>query len=99
MAQASALLLQLVFEHALRIRVKAETVNKGDAAATASGKAGANLVGKINTLITVDRNNIGEARNVLFIVVLVPIQVIGSVVFLYQVLGWRCVPFMALFTI
>ncbi|KAJ7837802.1 hypothetical protein B0H14DRAFT_2449202 [Mycena olivaceomarginata] len=88
MAQASALLLQLVFEHALRIRVKAETVNKGDAAATASGKAGANLVGKINTLITVDRNNIGEARNVLFIVVLVPIQVIGSVVFLYQVLGW-----------
>jgi hypothetical protein len=98
MAQASALLLQLVFEHALRIRVKAETVNKGDAA-TASGKAGANLVGKINTLITVDRNNIGEARNVLFIVVLVPIQVIGSVVFLYQVLGWRCVPFMALFTI
>ncbi|KAF7368865.1 ATP-binding cassette transporter [Mycena venus] len=89
MAQASALVMQLVFEHALRIRVKAETAEKDDTTPkTASQKASANLVGRINTLLTVDRTNIGEARNVLFLVVMVPIQVIGSVVFLYQVLGW-----------
>ncbi|KAF8218227.1 hypothetical protein K438DRAFT_1925383 [Mycena galopus ATCC 62051] len=89
MVQASALVMELVFEHALRIRVKAETVDKDDAASKpASEKASANLVGKINNLLTVDRNNINEARNVLFVVVLVPIQVIGSVIFLYQVLGW-----------
>ncbi|KAJ6564563.1 P-loop containing nucleoside triphosphate hydrolase protein [Mycena capillaripes] len=87
--QASALVMQLVFEHALRIRVKAETADKGDSAPdTPAEKASANLHGKINNLLTVDRNNIGEARNVLFIVILVPIQVIGSIVFLYEVLGW-----------
>ncbi|KAJ7916159.1 multidrug resistance-associated ABC transporter [Mycena leptocephala] len=88
MVQASALVMQLVFEHALRIRVKAETADKDATSKTSSDKAGANLLGKINNLLTVDQNNIGEARNVLFIVILVPIQVIGSIVFLYQVLGW-----------
>ncbi|KAJ6551726.1 multidrug resistance-associated ABC transporter [Mycena capillaripes] len=89
MNQASALVMQLVFEHALRIRVKAETVDKGDSTPdTSAEKASANLHGKINNLLTVDRNNISEARNVLFIVVLVPTQIIGSIVFLYEVLGW-----------
>lgn len=31
---------------------------------------------------------INEARNVLFLVILVPIQVVLSIVFLYQVLSW-----------
>ncbi|KAJ6461033.1 multidrug resistance-associated ABC transporter [Mycena sanguinolenta] len=83
-AQASALVMQLVFEHALRIRVNAGGPENGPETA----KINTNLVGKINNLLSVDRENIGEARNVLFIVILVPIQVIGSVVFLYQVLGW-----------
>lgn len=96
MVQASALVMQLVFEHALRIRVKAETADKDATSKTSSDKAGANLLGKINNLLTVDQNNIGEARNVLFIVILVPIQVIGSIVFLYQVLGWRFVSFRGL---
>ncbi|KAJ7480955.1 hypothetical protein FB451DRAFT_1031097, partial [Mycena latifolia] len=88
MAQTTAVVTQLVFEHALRIRVKADPADKGDdATKTSSGKS-ANLLGKINNLVTVDLGNINEARNVLFIVVLVPVQVIGSVVFLYQVLGW-----------
>ncbi|KAJ7198849.1 P-loop containing nucleoside triphosphate hydrolase protein, partial [Mycena pura] len=87
MGQTTAIVTQLVFEHALRIRVKAETADKGKNVAS-SETASANLTGKINTLVTVDLGNINEARNVLFIVVLVPIQVIGSVIFLYQVLGW-----------
>jgi hypothetical protein len=83
--------MQLVFEHALRIRVKAETAKTSHDAAsgTSSEKASANLAGKINTLLTVDRNNIGQALDVMLLLVLVPIQVIGSVVFLYQVFGWR----------
>ncbi|KAK7048418.1 ATP-binding cassette transporter [Favolaschia claudopus] len=95
MTQSSALVTQLVFEHALRIRVKAETTpsGKGEAASEtpdtpSAEKASANMAGKINTLVTVDLANIAELRNVLFLFVLVPVQIIGSVVFLYRVLGW-----------
>lgn len=85
MAQASAVLTQLVFEHSLRVRVRAEPAA---ADKDKDGEKNQNLMGRINTLVTVDLGNVGEARNVLFIVVLVPIHVVGSVVFLYQVLGW-----------
>ncbi|KAF7324829.1 ATP-binding cassette transporter [Mycena kentingensis (nom. inval.)] len=93
MAQTSSIVNQLVFEHALRIRVKSETGKKdkqmdGDDKDNAESKPDANLMGRINTLLTVDLMNIIEARNFLFIVVLVPIQVGGSIVFLYHVLGW-----------
>ncbi|KAJ7497652.1 hypothetical protein FB451DRAFT_240230 [Mycena latifolia] len=91
MAQTTAIITQLVFEHALRIRVKAETGEKGKADPSAkvlSKKASANLLGKITNLVTVDLGAINEARNGLFLVILVPIQIIGCVVFLYQVLGW-----------
>ncbi|KAJ7645869.1 hypothetical protein B0H17DRAFT_1186847 [Mycena rosella] len=91
MAQTTAIITQLVFEHALRIRVKAETNEKGKADATAkepSKKESANLLGKITNLVTTDLGAINEARNVLFNVILVPIQIIGSVMFLYQVLDW-----------
>ncbi|KAF7368881.1 ATP-binding cassette transporter [Mycena venus] len=88
-AHIYALVMQLVFEHALRIRVKAETAKTPHDAAsgTSSDKASANLAGKINTLLTVDRNNIGQALDAMLLV-LVPIQVVGSVVFLYQLFGW-----------
>ncbi|KAJ6589849.1 P-loop containing nucleoside triphosphate hydrolase protein [Mycena vulgaris] len=88
MTQTSAIITQLVFEHALRIRVKAETGEKGKADAVADKEASANLLGKITNLVTVDLGAIGEARNGLFLVILVPIQIIGSIIFLYQVLGW-----------
>ncbi|KAJ7062926.1 P-loop containing nucleoside triphosphate hydrolase protein, partial [Mycena amicta] len=91
MTQTASIITQLVFEHALRIRVKAETGQKpsDDKESKSSDKeASANLMGRINTLVTVDLLNINEARNILFLFVLVPIQVIGSIVFLYQVLGW-----------
>ncbi|KAJ7732681.1 multidrug resistance-associated ABC transporter [Mycena metata] len=87
MCQTSAIVTQLVFEHALRIRVKAETADKTDATSKPSSQT-ANVLGKINNLVTTDLNNINEARNVLFIVVLVPIQIIAAIVFLYNVLGW-----------
>jgi hypothetical protein len=99
MTQTTAIITQLVFEHALRIRVKSETGGKGQANAVASGtnngrskKASANLHGKMTNLVTTDLTHINEARNLLFLVILVPIQIIGAIVFLYRVLGWRLVP-------
>ncbi|KAJ6498923.1 P-loop containing nucleoside triphosphate hydrolase protein [Mycena sanguinolenta] len=86
LAQTTAMVTQLVFEHALRIRVKSESGDK-DKDATAS-KGSANLLGKMTNLVTTDLAQINEARNVLFIVILVPVQVIGSIIFLYQILGW-----------
>ncbi|KAJ6585523.1 multidrug resistance-associated ABC transporter [Mycena capillaripes] len=79
MTQTTAIITQLVFEHALRIRVKSETGHKGD---------GANLLGKMTNLVTTDLEHITEARNVLFLLIFVPIQIIGSIIFLYRVLGW-----------
>ncbi|KAF8199798.1 P-loop containing nucleoside triphosphate hydrolase protein [Mycena galopus ATCC 62051] len=85
MTQTTAIITQLVFEHALRIRVKSETGNKDKAAGT---KASANLLGKMTNLVTTDLGHINEARNILLLVILVPVQIIGSIIFLYQVLGW-----------
>ncbi|KAJ7078496.1 hypothetical protein C8R44DRAFT_836696 [Mycena epipterygia] len=97
MAQTTAIVTELVFEHALRIRFKAETAEKSESATKSSSeKASANLLGKINTLVTVDLSKINEMRNVLFLFVLIPIQLVGCVVFLYQVLGWSAFVGMAL---
>lgn len=66
-----------------------------------------NLIGKINNLVSTDLNNIVEGRDFLFIrkrvsidmstvltmialeVLYVPVQIIGSALFLYKILGWR----------
>ncbi|KAF7367211.1 ATP-binding cassette transporter [Mycena sanguinolenta] len=154
LVRCEAILTQLVFEHALRIRVKAETtekksstsgtstpaesevsspidqegssgdetINSADADAmsrdetlqassasvksTTSSKKGKgkeakevkeepaesgdanNLVGKITNLVTTDLGNITDSRDFLFIVLLIPLEVILCVIFLYKVLGW-----------
>lgn len=48
-----------------------------------------NLVGKINNLVTTDLNNIVDARDFLYIVIWIPLQITLCIVFLYNVLGWR----------
>ncbi|KAH7102271.1 ATP-binding cassette transporter [Auriculariales sp. MPI-PUGE-AT-0066] len=48
----------------------------------------ANLVGKINNLVTSDLNNITEARDFLFLVLYCPLQISICIWFLYIVLGW-----------
>ncbi|KAF5324170.1 hypothetical protein D9619_011326 [Psilocybe cf. subviscida] len=47
-----------------------------------------NLYGKIVNLVTRDVNTIGFAKEVMFLVVEVPLQLTLSIVFLYQILGW-----------
>ncbi|KAJ6594276.1 hypothetical protein B0H19DRAFT_1094788 [Mycena capillaripes] len=90
MAQTSAIITQLVFEHALRIRVKSETDAKADAGASTKGSntKATNLLGKMTNLVTSDLAHIGEARNMLLLLIFVPIQIIGAIIFLYKVLGW-----------
>jgi len=56
--------------------------------------ADSNLIGKINNLVTTDLNNITDGRDFMFLVVYAPLMTIACVVFLYEVLGWRCVRFL-----
>ncbi|KAJ7286214.1 hypothetical protein C8J57DRAFT_1446843 [Mycena rebaudengoi] len=137
LVHCEALITQLVFEHALRIRVKAETTERPSLSGTTTPEASvsgieqeetngssdetlpstvatddaqsqdqtpsttattkpdversgnaSNLVGKMTNLVTTDLRNITEARNFLFVVVLIPMMIIYCVVFLYLVLGW-----------
>ncbi|KAJ7187905.1 P-loop containing nucleoside triphosphate hydrolase protein, partial [Mycena filopes] len=83
MAHNTAIITELVFEHAMRIRVKAETEDKKDA-----GGPSTNLLGKMTNLVTSDLGHVNEARNMLLLLIVVPVQITGAIVFLYQVLGW-----------
>ncbi|KAF9522597.1 multidrug resistance-associated ABC transporter [Crepidotus variabilis] len=56
--------------------------------APAAQKKKDNLVGKINTLVTVDVDNIANAKDFLMFVIQVPLEFILACVFLYIVLGW-----------
>jgi hypothetical protein len=60
-----------------------------DAEADDKKSTGDNLVGKINNLVTTDLNNITEARDFLFMILYIPVQIILCIIFLYIVLGWR----------
>ncbi|KAH7097832.1 ATP-binding cassette transporter [Auriculariales sp. MPI-PUGE-AT-0066] len=48
----------------------------------------ANLVGKLNNLVTSDLENITEARDFLFVLLYCPLQISICIWFLYIVLGW-----------
>ena len=52
-------------------------------------KKKSNLIGKINTLATVDVDKIAEAKDFLMVFFLVPLELTLSCIFLYAVLGWR----------
>ncbi|EKM83611.1 hypothetical protein AGABI1DRAFT_66408 [Agaricus bisporus var. burnettii JB137-S8] len=47
-----------------------------------------NLVGRINNLVTTDLGNIIEARDLMFVLVFVPLQIVACIAFLYWILGW-----------
>ncbi|KAJ6500769.1 P-loop containing nucleoside triphosphate hydrolase protein [Mycena sanguinolenta] len=83
--QTEAILTELVFEHSLRVRVKAETSQGKLEADEAPGR---NLVGKLNNLITTDLHNIVNAGETLPQFVLYFLQSCLGVWFLYEVLGW-----------
>ncbi|KAF9078002.1 hypothetical protein BDP27DRAFT_1207896 [Rhodocollybia butyracea] len=94
--QFDALVTQLVYEHSLRIRVKADP---GSSAASEKddkvdknkkgGKSGIkSQTGRINNLVTTDLSNIAELRNWVMTFFGRPVEFLLSVVFLYGILGW-----------
>ncbi|KAJ6606134.1 hypothetical protein DFH09DRAFT_1119386 [Mycena vulgaris] len=93
--QAEAILTELIFEHSLRVRVKAETSEldpsgNGPSAtpSTPEPTKGRNLVGKINNLATTDLQNIVTAGECLPQLLIYLLQCCLGVWFLYEVLGW-----------
>jgi hypothetical protein len=92
---------QLLFEHSLKIRLKAEAAAESEETTkTPSETIGTgkdepkkadtkNLLGKINNLVTTDLTNLGQGKDVLRLAIIVPLQLALSMWFLYTILGWR----------
>ncbi|KAF8610641.1 hypothetical protein BDV93DRAFT_484022 [Ceratobasidium sp. AG-I] len=82
----------------------ASTISKGKGKDEATDEAeeegetktqSSNLVGKINNLMSTDLGNMVEGREFLIIFIYAPVQIIGSIIFLYQILGWSSIVGMA----
>lgn len=56
---------------------------------TTTSATSKSLVGRMNNLISSDLQALGRSTDVLQILVAVPLGIIGSTVFLYNILGWR----------
>ncbi|KAF5313867.1 hypothetical protein D9619_013092 [Psilocybe cf. subviscida] len=94
LVRAQSILTQLVLEHGLRLRVKADTSNESssstkDEDVSKEEKVQDNIAGKINTLVTVDLDNIIGAKDCIMLFVQVPLELTLAGIFLYNVLGWR----------
>ncbi|KAH9939277.1 uncharacterized protein BXZ73DRAFT_76000 [Epithele typhae] len=72
---------------AKKVDVKVDDVLKPDADAD----GGSNIIGKINNLVTIDLQNLGEGRDVLFLIYYGPLSVVVSIVFLYVILDWAAI--------
>lgn len=83
---------QLVFEHALKMRVKAETSPTKTSSTKDEGKKSTHLVGKMTNLVTADLNDLAEGKDFPLLLVYPPIYAVGCTWFLYKILGWRSVP-------
>lgn len=55
----------------------------------AGTSSASNLVGRINNLVTTDLGNIIDARDLMFVLVYMPMQILLCITFLYLILGWR----------
>ena len=48
-----------------------------------------NFLGRLNTLVTTDLQNVVNGRDFILIFVYIPLNVIVAMLFLYTILGWR----------
>ncbi|RDX55373.1 hypothetical protein OH76DRAFT_1478034 [Lentinus brumalis] len=89
MVQAGAVLTQLVYNHALRVRVKADidSTAQAEPSTAAHPNGSKNLTGKLFNLATSDVQNVLEGREFLELL-FAPFQICICVVFLYALLGW-----------
>ncbi|KAK7443278.1 hypothetical protein VKT23_015876 [Stygiomarasmius scandens] len=99
--RVEALIQQLVFEHALRMRVKNEVVMVAKPEETADGPGNVkpqgvekdgggnqNVYGKINNLVTTDLQTLLQSVDVFLGLGAVPLELVAYGVFLYSILGW-----------
>ncbi|KAI0767285.1 P-loop containing nucleoside triphosphate hydrolase protein [Fomes fomentarius] len=92
-----AIVTELLFQHALRIRMKYETSHSADDPSLEAGAAisddvqdgEGHLVGRMNNLITSDLENVKNGNKFwLQLFVKVPVLILSSIVFVYSILGW-----------
>ncbi|KAI0819312.1 multidrug resistance-associated ABC transporter [Trametes gibbosa] len=98
-----AIITQLLFQHALRIRVKSDTPgeSEGDSKDATNGSTyearGSEpktdfFVGRLNNLVTSDLANITEGnKQLLILLVEAPVQMGVAIAFMYSVLGWSAI--------
>ncbi|KZV63091.1 P-loop containing nucleoside triphosphate hydrolase protein [Peniophora sp. CONT] len=110
LVRVQTIITQLVFEHALRMRLTAETDDseqndEGEGGAQSLGsdsnkgagkRDGRNLTGRINNLVATDTSNITAGRDFLFLVLYSPLQCAVAIYFLYTLLGWSALVGLAL---
>ncbi|KAJ3842929.1 P-loop containing nucleoside triphosphate hydrolase protein [Lentinula raphanica] len=82
--RVEALLTELIFEHAMRARVRPDDREGKESEAETNEASTAN----INTLITVDLKIMEEGQHFLVLLTFVPIQIVCCIVFLHELLGW-----------
>ncbi|KAJ7642249.1 multidrug resistance-associated ABC transporter [Roridomyces roridus] len=92
MIEAEAILVSLVFEHALRIRVKASPSSASDTPSESDDKQdskpdSSNLIGRINNLIATDAiMAANKGKDILRIALYAPASFVLGTYFLYQIL-------------
>lgn len=94
--RVEAILTTLIYDHALRLRNKADAGTKTKQAPESESAKGdatkqnasGNTVGRIMNLASSDMNNITGGRNFLGLFLGVPLNVTLSLWFLYSMLGW-----------
>ncbi|KZV67808.1 P-loop containing nucleoside triphosphate hydrolase protein [Peniophora sp. CONT] len=111
LVRVQTIITQLVFEHALRMRMTAETSDskqdddvqgRAQSSGNSSNKSeagkrdGSNLTGRINNLVATDTANITAGRDFLFLVLYSPLQCVVAIYFLYALLGWSALVGLAL---
>ncbi|KAG6371568.1 ABC transporter type 1, transmembrane domain-containing protein [Boletus reticuloceps] len=84
---AEVLLSNLIFKHALRIRLQGDGSNDISLDGN-NANSQANFIGTINNHVTTDLTSITEAKNFLPTMVGVPVQIILCIAFLHGILGW-----------
>ncbi|VDC06819.1 unnamed protein product [Peniophora sp. CBMAI 1063] len=87
LVRAQSFITQLIFEHALRMRVKVDATETGGVD-DAKNEKGSTLQGRIMNLVTIDLENIVTGRDFLQAVLFAPLQCAISIWGLYLLLGW-----------
>ncbi|KII86381.1 hypothetical protein PLICRDRAFT_56093 [Plicaturopsis crispa FD-325 SS-3] len=86
--QVEAIITELIFEHALRIRIVADAPESTTGPTRMPAERTQQLVGKINNLVSSDLGIINAGREWPSVVLYAPLQILLCIVFLYHILGW-----------